>query len=137
MIGGSSANFGVFSVRGGFVPDPRTFDVTSGGSHDVSRFTLAPGCRGFVTSTPDVIVHYAAPARWIRFFVRGAGDTTLVVNDGAGRWHCDDDSGGSLNPMLEISNPPGGQYDIWIGSYRASENIRGTLHMTELSSVRP
>lgn len=73
----------------------------------------------------------------MRFFVRASGDTTLVINDARGRWWCSDDEGGYPNPMVDIASPPGGQYDIWIGSYRAGENIPATLHMTELAGVRP
>lgn len=136
-IGGTSANFGVFSVRGGFMPDPQSYPIVSGGNIDVSALGLAPGCRGYVTQQPDAIIHYIAPAGWVRFFVRGAGDTTLVINDASGHWFCDDDSGGSLNPMIDLRSPPGGQYDIWVGSYRAGENIRAQLSITELSSQRP
>ena len=138
-IGGGRAHFGVHQIRGGFMPDPRTISVTSGGNLAVTSMGLGSGCRGYATATPDAIVHYANPAGFLRFFVRAAsgGDTTLVINDARGRWHCDDDGGGSLNPMVDISNPPGGQYDIWVGSYRAGEQIRGTLHVTELRSQRP
>ncbi len=136
-IGGSSANFGVFTLRGGFVPDPAQYNVVSGGTMDARTLGLAPNCRGFVTAQPDVIVQYQGPASWVRFFVRAAGDTTLVINDAQGRWHCSDDEGGSLNPMIDLQGPPGGQYDIWVGSYRAGENIRGTLFVTELSGNRP
>ena len=49
----------------------------------------------------------------------------------------DDDSGGNLNPALVFADPMAGQYDIWIGSYSASENIAGQLLITELSEVMP
>lgn len=137
QIGGGSANFGVHALNGGFMPDPRAISVVSGGNLDVSAMGLGPGCRGYATARPDAILRYSNPAGFLRFFVRAGGDTTLVVNAGDGRWHCDDDSGGSLNPMVDIAGPPGGQYDVWVGSYRAGENIRGTLHVTELMSQRP
>ncbi len=137
ITAGNRANFGAITLQGGFMPDPHMHAVVSGGSIDVSPFTLAPGCRGFVTAQPDVIFHYNGPASFLRFFVRAAGDTTLVINDGAGHWHCDDDSGGGTNPMVSLSAPPGGQYDIWVGSYRSGEQIRGELGITELSSARP
>lgn len=136
-IGGPSANFGVFTLVGGFLPDPAQYNVVSGGTMDASAMGLAPNCRGFVTAQPDVIVHYQAPRSWLRFYVRAPGDTTLVINDGAGRWWCSDDEGGSLNPMIDMTRPAGGQFDIWVGSYRAGENIRGALYVTELSGNRP
>lgn len=136
-VGGSSANFGVFTLAGGFLPDPAQYAVTSGGTLDASTLGLAPNCRGFVTAQPDLIVRYQSPRSWLRFFVRAPGDTTLVINDAQGRWHCSDDEGGSLNPMIDLTSPPGGQYDIWVGSYRAGENVRGTVFVTELSGNRP
>ena len=136
-IGGSSANFGLYVLNGGFLPDPATYNIVSGGSMDARSLGLAPNCRGFVTSQPDVIVRYTNPASFLRFYVRAAGDTTLVVNDPSGRWYCSDDEGGSLNPMIDFVRPQGGQYDIWIGSYRAGENIRGQFFATELSGNRP
>lgn len=137
VIGGGAANFGIAALVGGFLPDPSTRNVTSGGSLDASAMSLAPGCRGFVTAQPDVIVRYSNPASFLRFFVRAPGDTTLVVNDAQGRWYCDDDSGGNLNPMVDINNPGAGQYDVWIGSYRAGENITGQFAVTELRGNRP
>lgn len=136
-IGGQSANFGVFGLNGGFLPDPATYNVVSGGTLDASRMGLAPNCRGFVTAQPDVILRYANPRSFLRLYVRAQGDTTLVVNDPSGRWYCSDDEGGSLNPMLDFNRPQGGQYDIWVGSYRSGENIRGQFFATELSGNRP
>jgi hypothetical protein len=136
-IGGTAANFGLHSLLGGFLPDPSTHNIVSGGSLDASRMGLAPNCRGFVTAQPDAIIRYSNPASFLRFYVRAAGDTTLVVNDPSGRWHCSDDEGGGLNPMIDFTRPGAGQYDVWVGSYRAAENIRGQLFVTELSGNRP
>ena len=136
-IGGASANFGLHSLIGGFLPDPAQYNVVSGGNIDASGLGLAPNCRGYVTAQPDVIVRYENPASFLRFFVRAPGDTTLVINDGAGHWWCSDDEGGSLNPMIDMTRPARGQYDVWIGSYRSGETIRGTLYVTELSGNRP
>ena len=134
-IGGSRAHFGVHNLNNGFVPDPKVINVTSGGNLNVSSMGYGAQCRGFATSTPDAIVHYNGGS-FLRFFVRASGDTTLAINDASGRWHCNDDSVGT-NPMVSITNPPSGQYDIWVGSYRAGEQIRGTLNITELRSQQP
>jgi hypothetical protein len=137
LIGGSSSNFGSHTLSGGFMPDPWTTQITSGGSLDASNMSLGSGCRGFVTRQPDFILNYRNAASFLRFYATGNGDTTLVINDAAGNWHCNDDSHGGLNPTVDLSNPPSGQYDIWVGSYRANENIRATLHVTELRSRHP
>lgn len=136
-IGGPTANFGVVTLLGGFLPDPSQHNVVSGGSLDARTLGLAPNCRGFVTAQPDLIVRYQNPASFLRFYVRAAGDTTLVINDGAGHWHCSDDEGGGLNPMIDLARPAAGQYDIWVGSYRAGENVNSTLFVTELTGNRP
>ncbi len=39
--------------------------------------------------------------------------------------------------MIDISAPGGGQYDIWIGSYSAGQNVDGHLFVTELTGNRP
>ena len=136
QIGGSSSNFGSTALRGGFMPDPRMVAITSGGSLNASGMNLGAGCRGHVTRRPDYIVNYSNAASFLRFFVRSGGDTTLVINDANGNWHCNDDSSG-LNPMVSINNPPSGQYDIWVGSYRSGENLSSQLFITELESQRP
>lgn len=137
LIGGSASNFGRHTLRGGFMPDPWSTQITSGGNLDASGMSLASGCRGYVTRQPDYILDYQNAASFLRFYATGTGDTTLVINDARGGWHCNDDSHGGLNPTVDIANPPSGQYDIWVGSYRANENLRSTLHVTELRSNHP
>lgn len=141
QIGGNRANFGVHRLSPGFTPDPKVVNVVSGGNIDASTLGYGADCGGWVTRQPDAIVHLSGQSNFLRFFVRGQGngDTTLVINDGGGRWHCNDDSapGSNLNPVVDIRNAPAGQYDIWIGSYRSGEQIRGTLNITELESQRP
>ena len=133
-IGGSNSNFGTHAIQGGFVPDPKQITgIVSGGSLNAGSMGLGNGCTGYVTAQPDLIVNYSSPASFLRFYFQGQGDTTLIINDAAGRWRCNDDTAG-LNPQVDIQNPPGGQYDIWIGSYEAGANIRGTLYVTELRS---
>ena len=137
-IGGNNANYGVHRLNGGFMPDPKVLNIVSGGSLSVAGMRLGAGCTGYATATPDAILHYSSPASFLRFFVRANGDTALVVNDANGNWHCNDDGpGAGLNPIVNIQNPPAGQYDIWVSSYDASERIRGTLNITEMQSQRP
>ena len=138
-IGGSSSNFGRSGLSGGFMPDPFTTNIVSGGSMNASSMGLGSGCRGYVTRQPDYILDYSNARSFLRFYVtaQNNGDTTLVINDARGNWHCNDDSHGGLNPTVDISNPPSGQYDIWVGSYSSGENVRTTLHVTELRSRHP
>lgn len=136
-IGGSQSNFGQRALSGGFMPDPSTVSIVSGGSLNASSMGLGSGCMGYVTRQPDFILNYRDAASFLRFYAVSGGDTTLVINDAQGNWHCNDDSNGGLNPTVDIRNPSSGQYDVWVGSYRASENLRSTLHITELRSQHP
>jgi hypothetical protein len=136
-VGGSSAYFGNITLSPGFTPDPYRTSVTSGGSLDVSTMNLGSGCVGYALSQPDFILHLSAGTNMLRFYVVGDGDTGLVVNDGSGRWHCNDDSYGGTNPTVTIPSAPQGQYDVWVTSYRSGEQIRATLHVTELENNHP
>lgn len=140
QIGGTVANFGVHRLTTGFTPDPATVDVVSGGDIDASTVdTGGVACAGFVTGQPDVIVHFDEMAGFLRFAFRpgtDGADATLVINDGEGNWHCNDDGSG-LNPVVDIANAVPGQYDIWIGSYNAQDQIQGQLLVTEVGDVLP
>ncbi len=138
VTAGSNANFGVHPIQHGFTPDPKPVSVVSGGGIDASTAAGLPaGCRGWVTPQPDLIVNWSGGGSFLRFFTKAAGDTTLVINDGAGHWYCDDDTGGERNAQIDLQNPPNGQYDIWIGSYRENEQLSGAVFVTELPSVTP
>ncbi len=134
-IGGSNSNFGSTSLSPGFTPDPFTVPVVSGGSLDVRSMNLATGCVGHVTSNPDYILNLTAGTSFLAVYNEGDGDTGLVVNAPDGGWHCDDDSHTGTNPLVQFSNAPSGQYDIWVTSYSPDDNISGTLHVSELRSL--
>lgn len=138
VIGRNASNFGVFSISPGFQPDPRVLQVVSGGELNVEAQGLGAGCVGFVTSQPDLVLNLNGVSSMLRFFVRSNADTTLVVNDARGNWHCNDDvASNNTNPMVTIRNAPAGHYDLWIGSYQSGVQARGTLHVTELESQTP
>ena len=84
VIGGGSANFGVFDVRGGFLPDPMTWNIVSGGPIQASN--INGSCRGYISSQPDLIIRYANAASFIRFFFRANGGVNFAhipcLNDG-------------------------------------------------------
>lgn len=137
VTGGNDSNYGRRALRGGFMPDPFTAPITSGGNMDAGAMSLGPNCRGFVTARPDYILDYDSPANFLRMYFTGGGDTTLVIRDGSGRWHCNDDSFNGVHPTVDINRPARGHYDIWVGSYRSGENVRGTLHITEMRTQHP
>ncbi len=129
-------NYGSTSLTSGFVPDPFTIGMTSGGPVDVTY--LGGGCSGFVTSAPDFSLNYTSGAfPLLRFYFIGSGDTTLVINTPGGSYVCVDDSFGTLNPTVDFNSPASGRYDIWVGSYAEGVSISGTLYVTENASNHP
>ncbi len=126
--------FGSVALTSGFTPAPYTVQITSGGSVDVSAAVgsvCTGSASGYAASAPDFRLQYTAGQYRLRVFFAGSGDTTLVINAPDGHWYCDDDTGGNLQPMLTFDNPMSGQYDIWVGSYSATDFIPGTLTITE------
>jgi hypothetical protein len=114
------------SLSAGFVPDPVTFDVVSGGSNDASD--LGGSCVGAIASSPDVVVNFRSNGGPLSFGVYSDGDTTLVINAPNGRYYCSDDVQG-LNPSFGWDSAPSGQYDIWVGAI--GNPVSSTLVVTE------
>jgi hypothetical protein len=128
---------GSASLTAGFTPDPYVVTVTSGGAVEVASGGYGDGCLGYATSAPSFSLQWSGASNLLQFYFLSDGDTTLIVNDAVGNWWCGDDSNGTLNPLVSIPSPPEGQYDIWVGSYSASEQWTGTLNITELEFNRP
>ncbi len=129
-------NFGSTALTSGFVPDPFTAGITSGGSVNVNY--LGGGCTGFATSAPDFSVNYTSGAfPTLRFYFVGSGDSTMIINSPSGAFFCNDDSFGTLNPSIDFNSPSSGRYDIWIGSFASGSFISGTLSVTENTGNHP
>lgn len=128
------ANFGSVSLRAGFTPDPYRVNIVSGGNIQASQ--ARSGCAGWVSAAPDFELHYTAGSSLpLILSAASSSDTTILVNDPNGNWHCNDDGGNAgLNPALTFHNPGSGTYDIWIGSYRQGENANASLSISELYS---
>ncbi len=122
-------------VSGGFQPDPYTVDLQAGGAQDAS--TLGGNCVGFIADAPDFRVLYTPGGLPLIFSIASDSDTTLVVNDPNGNWICDDDSAGNFNPMVQIDDPPAGQYDIWVGTYSQGGFPDATLSIAEQAAPPP
>jgi len=124
-------NYGSLSMTGP-CPNPDPVYMTSGGPVNVSGLGLGSECRGYATSAPDFRLQWSGTTYnlSIYFIANTAGkDTTLIVRDEYGTWHCDDDSLGNGNPRVDIPYPPGGEYNIWVGSYYSGESIDGRLYI--------
>jgi len=122
-------NYGTVELNAGFTPDPWTKSILAGGS--VAASTAKAGCQGSVSAAPDMQVFYSAGDADLTFRVEASDDTTLLINTPNGRFYCDDDSGGGVNPRVVITNPQDGRYDVWVGTY-GDEMVQSTLQVTEL-----
>jgi hypothetical protein len=131
------SNFGSTDLTAGFTPDPFSVEMVSGGPIDVSY--LGDECRGFATASSDYDVTYTAGGQdLLRFyFVADTEDTTLIINAPDASWHCNDDAPGTIDPMIDFTNPESGRYDIWIGSYDEGDTNSGALYVTEIESNSP
>ena len=128
--------YGTAHLDSGFTPDPYTRDVVAGGEDDASH--LGADCAGFISNVqPDLDLNYVAGDYPLGIFVSGSVDTTLVVNDPAGEWWCNDDFGvdSAGNPGLVFNEPQSGNYNIWVGAYDSSANNEAVvLQITENSA---
>jgi hypothetical protein len=127
-------NFGEIALGVDFMPDPYRVQVLSGGSIDVSSTNLPNNitCVGYATTEPDFRLDWTEEGAGIlRIMVVADADTTLIVNDPSGDWHCDDNTYGS-DPVVEFEPPKSGLYDIWVGSNESAATIPGTLFISKL-----
>lgn len=127
--------YGVIDLVSGFTPDPHTQAIQAGGELDASM--LGGACRGFVARAPDYRVNWTAGSGQLPliFSVSSEFDTVLVINDAEGNWVCDDDGGNEgLNPAITFTNPVGGQYDVWVGTYQEGPLQPSVLSVSELYS---
>jgi hypothetical protein len=127
-------NFGTQRLESGFLPDPYVITMQSGGQIDLRAQNIGESCRGFVTTEPDLRLHWSGDTDRLRIFFVSSGDTTLVVQTPDGQYICNDDFV-SLDPAVELTHPPEGDYNIWVGSFSATEFVYGYLMITELGSM--
>jgi hypothetical protein len=120
--------FGSVKLKAGFLPDPFTKDLVAGGSIQ----TQLGGVKAHVARAPDFRLYYTKGKFPLTFSAKSAGDTTLLINLPDGRWIADDDSGGALNPLIRIADPPSGRYDIYVGTYH-TRPLAATLSISERS----
>lgn len=124
--------FGTADVRMGGRPDPLLVQGTFGGPIQASN--MSPDCRGWISGPPSHVVNARTGFPNLRFVVRASSDTTLVVRYPDGRIVCDDDGGGSLNPLVEGPTGPG-QIMVWVGSYGARASGPYLMGITTIPGV--
>lgn len=112
-------------------------DVTPGGETAVGD--LGDGCSGYIYAAgPDLELTVDNDFRPLGIFVDADVDTTLVINDPDGNWHCNDDADSlaDSNPGLQFSKPKAGIYDVWVGTYSSGESGSGRLVVTQRSPAQ-
>ena len=88
------------------------------------------GCSGYIDNarpTAKLAVTGGGP---LAIYAVSGSDTTLLVADPSGRWHCSDDANGS-NPAVTFSRAEPGDYVVWVGTFSPN-----TPAEAELSAVR-
>jgi hypothetical protein len=133
-------NFGEVKLISGFLPDPYTKQVIAGGNM-ILNMTGNNGkgnVRMKITRPPDFKLYYTkGNFQQLSFYVRSNADTTLLIHLPVGGYLVDDDSGGNLNPLITVKDPPSGRYDIWVGTFSDTPNAPAVLHITELNVNTP
>jgi hypothetical protein len=87
-----------------------TIEVTAGGT------VSAPQNCGYISQARHFRVRFEND-RQLVVAVRSTEDTTLLINHPNGVYTCEDDSGGTLNPIFISNQLAVGVYDFWVGTY--------------------
>ncbi|MFN4098571.1 MAG: peptidase S1 [Pararhodobacter sp.] len=104
-----------FTAESAYIP--QAVPVIAGGDLDLSTCAQVPGV-GYIVQNPDFTMQYndLGMGRALEIRVQASCDTVLLVNTTQGAWLYNDDANG-IDPGLRIEHAPGGQYDIWVGTY--------------------
>jgi hypothetical protein len=104
-------------VAPGFRPDPIIRRGRGGGP--VPAESIDESCRGYIQVEPTFLLKVDVAVPDLRVLVHMEGDATLVIQLEDGRVLCNDDSEGSLDPMIMGGFPPG-RHRVWVGTYSES-----------------
>ena len=127
----AEATYGTLLVQAGRRPEGHTAAGIAGGPMDVAN--VIDGCRGWVSTPPDYRIRWTGRAESLGITFRATesaastDDTTLTIRTPDGRWFCNDDSAGSMDPMIIIDDPEPGDYTAWAGIlHKRCVHRRGT-----------
>ena len=94
--------------------EPAALSVEAGGTD--RNAVPGSGCSGFITNAAPTAVVRLEAAGPLAVYATSGTDTTLLVADPAGRWHCSDDADGS-NPAVSFADAAAGAYTVWVGTF--------------------
>ena len=136
---GAAPDHGIAAGGVGFQPDPfRIEAVTGGGEVDAALRNLGGDCAGRIHIQPTFRFQALTVFDALRFiFIADAvtADAALIVLDPQGNFHCNNNSSGLRNPMVEITAALPGDYNVWVGAL--TERVFGDLYLTARSDVTP
>jgi hypothetical protein len=92
-------------------------------------------CTGYINPHIDYRVEWSGTAENLRIFFEGDGDASLLVVGPGGAVYCNDDAaiGENLNPLVNIPNPPSGDYLVFVGRLDTESPLSGALTVVESS----
>ena len=128
--------YAALELRVGFEPDPREVPVDAGGNRDARA--IHANCSGMIDFTrPDVNLSYTQGSGQFPLYLGAVSraDTTIVVRDPEGNWHCNDDFEG-LNPGVVFQRPLFGNYSIWVGTLDRGPTQPAVVRISEVPPRR-
>lgn len=94
--------------------DVSSLDVRAGGAD--RNVVPGNGCSGFINNAqPTASVQFQGDGP-LAIYATSETDTTLLVADPTGRWHCSDDANG-INPAVTFARAAAGEYRVWVGTF--------------------
>ncbi|MCH8491222.1 MAG: hypothetical protein LAT81_15020 [Oceanicaulis sp.] len=131
--------FGAMTLEAGFLPDPHDLNVEAGGAIRANDAIMGDGdlwCAGYITREPTANLFWDGQGGPLYIWAESEdADATMSINLPDGSWICDDDSAGSLDPGLIITDAQAGRYDIYVGTFR--ENAAGAQARLRVSEITP
>jgi hypothetical protein len=126
--------FVTIDLEAGFSLDPFIVSLNGGGEVDAS--TYGESCVGFIAENPTVTLNWIGDADFVEAFFYSDHDPVLVVETPAGDYLCSDDTNSLLlDPVIELSEPQHGRYNIWVGSHAPDQLLPGVLVLTTRPEV--
>lgn len=120
----------------GFARQAGLVNGSTGGGYSLSSIAKfdrdRQPCLGFASATPDHTIVLGQGFPKLDFQVNSRGkDTTILVKMPNGQIVCGDDTGAKKDASLNLTNLPGGTYEVWVGSIEPSKRWSYSLTLSE------